>query len=49
MSQSPARKRLLIGLAVAIVALLVAGTDVWAIRHFGANARSEERRVGKEC
>jgi hypothetical protein len=41
MSRSPARKRLLIGLAVAIVALLVAGTDVWAIRHFGANAATD--------
>src|SRR5262245_19206025 len=33
MSRSPARTRLLIGLAVAVVVLLVAGTDAWAIHH----------------
>jgi hypothetical protein len=36
-SRPPAR-RLLRGLVVGIAALLVAGVDGWAIRHFGANA-----------
>jgi len=41
MSRPPASKRLLIGLAVAVVALLVAGTDAWAIHHFGKNAATD--------
>jgi hypothetical protein len=42
MSWSPARRRLLIGLAAVVAALLVAGTDAWAIHHFGKNAATAQ-------
>ncbi len=37
-----ARKRWLIGLAVVIAVALVAGTDGWIVRHFGAHAASDQ-------
>ncbi|HEY7144032.1 MAG TPA: hypothetical protein VH637_07270 [Streptosporangiaceae bacterium] len=36
------RRRLLIALAVVVVAGLVAGTDGWIVRHFGAHAASDQ-------
>jgi hypothetical protein len=36
------RRRQLIGLAVIIAALVVAGTDGWIIHHFGANAATKQ-------
>jgi hypothetical protein len=37
-----ARRRLLVGLVVLIAVALVAGTDGWIIRHFGAHAASDK-------
>jgi hypothetical protein len=39
---SPLPRRQLIGLAVIIAALLVAGTDGWIIHHFGGNAATRQ-------
>ncbi len=36
------RRRQLIGLVTIVAALLIAGTDAWALHHFGANAATKQ-------
>jgi hypothetical protein len=42
MIRPPARRRLLVALAVILAVALVAGTDGWIVRHFGAHAANEQ-------
>ena len=42
MTRSIAGRRLLLAVAVIIAVALVAGTDGWIIRHFGAHAATDQ-------